>query len=265
MNERFITLPAKPVDADLQTRTLRGVVFVTRGIAADGGVVLPMGLRTDIFEAGGGEVLARHGMATQEVRSPNIGRTVAMQMGERAGVAEIQFADTELGREYAYIYGVNEDKQPYARGWSFGWDPAETTTWGLAQAQRELGPDYDADLVPDSVLRKRSVWVTVRGVLREITATPRRADARALTRAWEKGGIREAARLAHDMQLREAGELVEKLKQEREIDRRRIAALERDVAALRGAASPSAALGDDGDVVQELEALLAVVRTNKGC
>jgi len=261
---RLISIPDRPVQADLEKRILRGVVFVTRGIASDGGVVLPLGLRTDIFEKGG-EILARHGMATPDPRPLNIGRPVGLEMSEREGVVEIEFADSELGREYAYIYGVNDTRTAYARGWSFGWDPVETTTWGLAQAQRELGADYDPDLVPDSVVRKRSVWVTVRGLLREVSATPRRADAKALTRAWEEGGIREAARLAHGLQMAEAGDLIATLREERDTDRRRIVALERDVAALRGAATPPAALGDGGDVVRELEALLAVVRKNAGC
>lgn len=259
MSERFLMIPDKPVDVDLDKRILRGVVFVTRSIASDGGIVLPDGLRTDIFERDA-QILARHAMAKGEVKSPNIGRAVTLTISEREGAADVQFADTELGREYAYIYGVNEDRTAYARGWSFGWEPISTESWGLAKVRRELGPDYDPDLVPANVIRKRSVWVTTKGLLKEISATPRRADIKALTRAWEQGGIREAARLAHELQLDEATELIASMKHARELDRRRIALLERELAALHGEASPSAVLGDDGELVRELTALRDAIR-----
>jgi hypothetical protein len=261
MADRYIQIAERPVDCDVEKRILRGIVFVTRAIASDGGVVLPSGLRTDVFQAGG-EVLARHALST-EARALTIGRPLALRMTDRFGEMEAQFADTELGREYAYIYGCNAEKLPYARGWSFGWDDIETAVWGLAEARRELGEDYDPDLVPQDTLKKRSVWVVKRGLLKEVSATPRRADVRALTRAWETGGIREAARLAHELQLDEAMETIAALRNQRELDQQRIAELSRDVAALRGAASPSAALGDDGGIVRELAALRDLIKSKE--
>jgi hypothetical protein len=260
-------IPDRPVERDIEKRILRNVRFVTRSIAQDGGVVLPAGLRTDIFEAAG-EVLARHGIAAGDVRPPNIGRAIAIRTNERYAEIDVQFADTQLGREYAYLYGVNADGEngagiPYARGWSFGWNDIETSSWGLAQAKRELGEDYDEELLPDAVLKKRSVWVVKRGLLKEVSATPKRADLRSLTRAWEQHSIREAAHLVHAIQMDEAVATIAELTREREMDRTRIAALERDVAALRGKASPPAALGDGGELLRELTALREEIRNNK--
>ena len=256
---RFVVMNQRQVDVDLEQRILRSVVFATRGIAQDGGVVLPGGLRTDVFEASP-EILARHGVATGQVNPPNIGRALSIRTSEREGVIDVQFADTELGREYAYLYGVNTERIPYARGWSFGWNDIETTTWGLAQAKRELGDDFDADLIPEMALKKRAVWVVKRALLKEVSAAPRRADLKALTRAWQDHNIREAANLVHTLQMDEAVETIAELKQERELDQKRIAHLERDVAALRGAASPPAALSDGGDIVRELTALREAIQ-----
>jgi hypothetical protein len=260
--QRFVVIPEQPVDCDMEKRILRRVCFVTRAIAQDGGVVLPLGLRTDVFEAGG-EILARHGMST-EARPQNIGRPLTVNLTERFGEVSVQFADTELARDYAYLYGLNDQRIPFARGWSFSWNDIETTTWGLAEAKRELGPDYDPDLLPDVVVKKRSVWVVKRGLLKEVSATPRRSDLKALTRAWHEHNIREAASLAHAIQMDEATSTIAELKRERQLDQARIAVLERDVAALRGAASPPAALGDGGDLVAELAALRDEIRNTRG-
>jgi len=265
--ERQVVIPNRPVDCDTENRILRGVRFVTRAVAQDGGVVIPSGLRTDIFEANP-EVLARHGMAAGETTAPNIGRAIAIRTNDRYGEIDVQFADTELGRDYAYLYGVNEDGEnregiPYARGWSFGWNDIAVETWGLARAKRELAEDYDVDLLPDGVVKKRSVWVVTRGLLKEISATPRRADLKALTRAWEKGHVREAANMVHAIQLEEAMDTIAELKRENEMDQARIAALERDVAALHGEASPPAVPGDGGELVRELRALRDEIRKRK--
>ena len=111
---------------------------------------------------------------------------------------------------------------------------------------------------PTGVVFSGGTWAAA--LPRTNVATPRRADVRALTRAWETGGIREAARLAHELQLDEAMETIAALRNQRELDQQRIAELSRDVAALRGAASPSAALGDDGGIVRELAALRDLIR-----
>lgn len=257
--ERMVVIPNAPADVDLQNRILRGVRFVTRAIANDGGIVLPDGLRTDIFEAAP-EILARHGMATMDATPQHIGRGLELRTDKRSGEVDVQFADTALGRDYAYLYGVNEKREVYARGWSFGWKDAAVEVWGLARARQELGSDFDEDTIPTEVMKKRSVWVVTRGVLVEISATPKRADLGALTKAYRECGIREAGTLVQAMNLDEALRLVAELKSERELDRERIARLEQDMAALRGEAPSPAALGDGEGILHELEALRDAVR-----
>ena|GEM_PF-3402945 len=260
-NERYIVMPDRPADVDVEQRILRGIRFVTRSIASDGGIVIPSGLRTDIYEQAP-EILARHGIATTDPTPQNIGRALAVRLDDREGIVDVQFADTELGRDYAYLYGVNEKREVYARGWSFGWQDAQVETWGLAKVRRELGPDYDPDLVPEPVLKSRSVWVVTRGVLTEISVTPKRADLKALTRAHE-AGVREAGELIREIQLDQANTMIADLKHDRELDRQRIAQLERDVAALRGEAPSPAAQGDGEGLLRELEALRDAVRKTR--
>lgn len=259
MNQRTVIIPDHPAEVDVTNRILRGVRFVTNGIASDGMIVKPDGLRTDIFERAP-EILARHGMAKTDVRPVNIARGLQLNMTERYGEVDVQFADNELGRDYAYLYGVNEQREVFARGWSFGWDGSRVEVWGLAKVQKYLGPDYDADLVPPAVLRARSVPVVTGAVLVEISATPKRADLNALTRAYRESGIREAGNIAHELQLEEALGLVAELQEQHETDRTRIAALEREMAALRDEAPSSVTLGDGEGLLRELEALLEQVK-----
>lgn len=260
--ERVVVIPERPADVDVSQRILRGVRFVTRAIASDGGIVMPDGMRTDIF-AKAPEILARHAQAKNDATAQNIGRALEIRTTERFGEVDVQFADTELGRDYAYLYGVNAGREVYARGWSFGWEDAKVESWGLAKAIRYCGDDYDADLVPKKVLRNRSVWVATRSVLTEISATPKRADLNALTRAHKEAGIREAGVLIHEMQLDEALETICELRREHELDLQRIAELERDARALRGEDPSPAALGDSEGLVRELSQLRDWVRNQR--
>lgn len=254
LQRRYVQIPAKTVDVDVEERILRGVRFATRGIAQDGGIIMPGGLRLDVFQETP-EVLARHAHAKEDMRPPNIGVAIALEQSDDAVDAAVQFADTTLGRDYAYIYGVNAERRAYARGWSYGVNIVERETWGLAKAREWLGRDYDQDLVPDTALKSRSVWVVTRGVLTEISATPKRADLGALTQAYREHGIRAAGEIASELQLSEALELVEDLKRERDMDRKRLDRCERELAALRGEAPSPAALGDGEGVLRELAAL----------
>jgi len=243
--ERTIMIPDAVVDADVENRILRQVVFCTRRIAQDGGIVLPAGMQTDVFE-NNGQILARHARAVGSGEPMVIGRPLGLVIEERRAMVDIEFADTALGREYAYLWGCNKDKRAYARGWSFGWNDIDATVWDLAKARRELGADYDADRIPVEVKKTRKVWVVTRSLLKEITATPQPADLDALTQA-AAGGIREAGRLAAEIELQAALADVSALRRELENDRQRLSALERAMAALRDKAIPSVAQGNDGE------------------
>lgn len=258
IQRRDAVIPNRPANVDVAQRILYGVRFMTRQVADDGLVIVPDGMRTDVWERDP-RVLARHGNACS-MDPANIGRGIAIRSTVADKEADVQFADTELGRDYAYLYGVNADRQVYARGWSFGWRDAEVQAWSVSKAREWMGDEWDEDLVPAQVLRELQVPVITRSVLTEISVTPNPSDLNALTRAARDHGIREAGRLAQAMRLDQAETMLDALRTERELDRGRIARLERELAALRGEAPSPAALGYGEGIVQALEALRTEVR-----
>lgn len=256
---RLVRAMSGKVEVDVTKRILKRALFVTRSIASDGGIVVPEGINVRHFETNP-VVLLMHGRGAE---FPVIGRSLALKTVREGIESETQFADTELGREIAYLYGVNNDGEVYARGWSFGWDTTEMETWTLAHAKEWLGPDWDEDLVPPSARRWDEVWVALRSQLNEYSAVALGADKKALSRAYGEKGVRLAGELIADMDLTEAGRRLAVLETEDAAMRKRIDKLERELQALRRDGTSAAARGDADALLKEIEALTQVARAGR--
>lgn len=254
--ERLVRAMAADVDVDVEQRILRRAMFMTRSLANDGGIVVPAGLSVRHFQENP-VVLAMHGRTEQ---FPVVGRSLALRTVPLGMESETQFADTELGREIAYLYGVNERKEVYARAWSFGWDSTQVETWTLDRAKDWLGQDWDEELVPPAAKRWDEVWVATKSVLNEYSAVAVGADRKALSRAHTEQGIRLAGELVAEIDLGEASRKLAELERTQGLAEERILRLERDIQALRSDGASAAARRDSEAIAAELRELCAVAQ-----
>jgi hypothetical protein len=250
--ERLVRAMAGDVDVNVEKRILERAVFVTRNIASDGGIVVPDGIKVKFFEQNP-VVLDRH--ARVDGKFPVIGRSLSLASTAEGMESRTQFADTESGREIAYLYGVNEDKEVYARGWSYGWTTVEVETWTLAHAKEWLGADYDEDLVPTCVKRWDEVWVSLQSIMNEYSVVPLGADKKALSRAFEDKGVEAAGRWVAVMDLAEARQELARIKMQSAVEEvrnltRHIEALSRDGAAAAGRGDSAAVLDEVRELVR---------------
>lgn len=260
--KRFVgTSATRPVDGDIDQRILRQVVFATTGLASDGWIILPEGMDLSRYEREP-IVLSRHmrGDAGTIPGPMVIGRALKLMASNVELAAEVQFADTQEGREYAYLYGLNKDRTPYMRAWSVEGPVIErrSATWKDAQA---ISAQYwDAALAERLRDRLTSVQVALRFELAGVAAVPSGADRGALTRA-ASDGVQTAQALLARMDLEAAGAELAGLMSERlDAMEATVARLEMDIQALRGEGASAAARGDSEAVlaeVRELSRLLA--------
>lgn len=255
-DQRFVRVMTPDVEVDVENRILKRAVVMTRNIASDGGIIMPEGINAKFFESNP-VVLLMHGFTAE---FPVVGRALNVAVTRDGMEASVQFADTILGRDIAYLYGVNADAATYARGWSFGWDTMERETWTLDEARQWLGSDYDDDLVPAFVKRHREVWVAKKTMMNEFSAVALGADRKALSRAYSERGIRLAGELVTEMDLGEARRDLAELKKEREADARKIAHLERDVQALLSDDASAARQRDSEAVLREIRDITKNIR-----
>lgn len=248
---KSITIKTTEPDIDLDNRILRNVVFMTAAIARDGLMLLVDKMRTDMFLKDP-QVLGRHQV--------NIGRAIDLVITKFDVMASVQFADNQLGRDLAYIYGVNEQKEVFARGWSGSADIVDDEIWEIKRAQKYLGDLYDEELIPRWILRSGQVRVVTRSVLEEFSTTPKRADIHALTRAFTEHKIETAGKIVREIQTIEAEELIAELQRQREIDQERITSIERDIKVLRGEEPSPAMLDDCEGIVRELKLLREAIK-----
>jgi hypothetical protein len=244
------------VEVDVKERILKRALFVTRKIASDGGIVDPAGINIKFFTENP-VVLMMHGRLDG---FPVIGRSVSLKSNSLGMESETQFADTAMGRELAYLYGVNEKKEVYARGWSFGWDTSQMEIWTLEHAKSWLGSDYEEAAVPEWVKRTNEVWVAIKSTMNEYSAVALGADKAALSRAFG-GGVRLAGELITDMDLHEATQMLAEVRKEQNAERSRIEKVEHDIQALRGEGASAAARGDSEAIVRELDAWLRALKS----
>lgn len=257
----FRVMDAK-IEVDVAERILERAQFVTRRLAADGGIVMPEGIEVRFYQQNP-VVLGRHGRC-DDIRLPVVGRSLGLERNALGMVSRTQFADTDVGRDYAYLYGVNEKSEVYARGWSFGWETTSREVWTLAAAKAWLGPDWDDALVPSEARRYDEVWVARASVMNEYSAVPVGADRAALSRAYMESGIRTAAEMVAAMDLQDARDELTRMRAMVDEGNTRIGRLEQQMQALSRDGAAAAGRGDSAALLAEiddLQELLAGDRT----
>jgi len=252
-------------DIDLARRVLRNAVFNTTGLATDGMIILPKGIEFEGYMKNP-IVACRHIIQPEGAAPANdhdpivIGRTLAMHATDQELVAdEVQFADSELGRQYAYLYGVNDKREPYMRAWSIEANRLESSHASFDQARRIAGAHWDENIAARVMRRQKDVPVWMRSSLYAVAAGAVGADRGALTRAFGAGVIL-AGELVARMDLEDAGESLAEVKVTLKDYAARIANLEGQIQALRGDGASAAARGDSEAVLSEVRDLLRIAK-----
>ena len=250
---RLVRAMSDKVEVDVKNRILKRAVFVTRFIASDGGIVIPGGINVKPYTENP-VVLSMHGHGET---FPVVGRSLGLKVNDVGMESQTQFADTAVGRELAYLYGVNDAGEVYARGWSFGWDNVAVETWTLDRALATV-PEQDPDTIPAWVRRMNEVWVAIRSVMNEYSAVPLGADRKALSRAWA-GNVALAGRMIASLDLEDAQNELAALRARMESQGATIERLEKDIQALRRDGAAAAARGDSAEVLDRVRRLSALV------
>lgn len=247
-------------------RTLCNVVIATTGLAADGAVMLPGGCDTALYLKNP-IVTARHlavpGDVTAVALDANpivIARTLALHGTETELVVdELQFADTKLGREYAYLYGCNPEKEVFMRAWSVEvWVQAKTPAT-FDQARKLSGAYWNEQVAARVRVFRANVSVVTKSVLNAFAAVALGADRFALSRACRSGNDTAAemiCRMDTDVALVELAALRRTLGERDE----KISQLNEEVQALRRDGAAAAARGDSAAILEQVRELRKVLR-----
>jgi hypothetical protein len=252
--KRVVRVTTGTPEIDLEKRTIRSRIM-TKLIARDGGIIKPEGIISRFFEANP-VVLAIHGFG-DELRSPVIGKSLGLERADVGMDSVTQFAETDLGREYGYLYGVNPKKEVFMRAWSFGWATLQMEWWNREEAKSYLGSLWDED----TAARLDTIWVAVKSEMHEYSAVAVGSDREALSRAFSDG-VRAAGELISEMDLgeakREIRALQERLdtfgKSQGEV-RSIVERLQKDMQALRDDGAAAVSRGDSAALLQELRAI----------
>lgn len=263
LTREFIRASGTPPDIDLEKRILRNATIATRRLAEDGWIILPEGIETADYLKNP-IVKARHG-SEKTIRSPVIGRVLSLgRDADSLFAQELQFADTELGREYAYLCGVNADKEVYMRAWSVSGDVLERGALGFSAARSALGSLWDENIAEVVRQQRTQISVAQRFLMNEFSSVPNGSDHGALTRA-SAAGIRAAGEILTAMDLSAAqqelaalAELGQAMKQEGLARDERLTKLERDLQALRGEGASAAAQRNSEAILAEVRGLRLV-------
>ena len=251
-------------DTDVEKRIIRNARIATNNLASDGWIIMPRGVDTTYYSKELPQVFARHGAHSYgEQHSPVIGRSLGIRKASDGIDSDTQFADTELGREYCYLYGCNEEKEVYMRALSISVDVIEGERWSIEKAKKWVGPSWDEKM--EAYVRKwtADVFVAKKTFMREYSAVPFGADRGALQRAADDKGLRLAGDLVREMDLSRAHELIDELKRTVEMSQRKIEKVEREYQALRGEGASAATHGDSEAIVRTLDEMLQTVKKNR--
>lgn len=264
MNDNNLTIARamaqpNPPDMDLENRILRRVVVATRRLATDGFIIEPAGIDLRQFLENP-IVTADHDGGTG-VLGPVIARALELTTDAEGLVSQTQFAETELGREYAYLYGLNPKKEVYMRAWSIHGSILQRSSQGFGKARVLLGALWDQDLA-DQLMARGATGVSVaeRFLMKSYAATKVGADRGALTRA-HNDGIKTAGTIAAALDLEEARGLIAGLREE--LARRDIEEFSRQVQALARDGADAARRGDSSALLEELRQISRVLRAAK--
>lgn len=254
--QSLIRFADKALDIDLEKRTVRNTV-TTKHLARDGGIVLPEGIITKFFEQNP-VVKIRHGKAN-DARPLVAGRCLSLIRTSIGLDAVTQFADTDLGRDWAYMYGLNPKGEVFMRAFSFGWASIRTEVWTLEQVRQYLGNLYDEQAVSSDVRRWNEVWVSAESEMHEYSVCEVGADREALSRAFSDG-VRTAGDLLAQMDLTEARAEITSLRAQGKEFNERINRIETEMKAL---ARNEAAAADRGNTAAILDQLRSLRETAK--
>ena len=264
MNMRTrVAIDTKAPDIDLEKRILRNVVAMTDRLASDGAIVLLPGLDTAEHYEGNPIVQAKHGRAAgTSAKADVIGRAIEMVRTEHELIFTVQFADTELGRDYSYLYGVNPEREVYMRAWSGGFTVLAADLLAAETAMAQYPAQWDKSVFESlPQYARQQVEIVRRATLTEFSAVGRGADKAALTRALRDGcraaGDVLAGQDIDDLQamLTRALGAAESASLVREID-----SIRRRVQALEGKGASAALQRDSDELRRAIEELTQIVR-----
>lgn len=255
---RLIRVADGTPEIDVEKRTVRAQI-ATRRLARDGGILLPEGINVRFYKDNP-VVQAMHG-AGLDSHAPVIGRSLSLWVNASGVESVTRFADTDLGREYAYLYGCNPQKEVFMRAWSFGWRSLSIDWMMKEEAAALLGKDWDEDAYQGSPYER--VWVCPKSEMLEYSAVAVGADRAALSRAYSSG-VGEAGRLVSEMDLAATRAALDALKTDfgnlKEEHARKLAQLEDGILALRRDGAAAAARGDTAELIDGLRALREALR-----
>jgi len=246
-------MTAEP-EMDVENRILRNVIVCTRSLATDGWIIEPLG----IDYAGYMEnpiVTAGHDPETGKL-GPVAGRTLSLKRSADGLSAETQFAETTIGKEYAYLYGLNPKKEIFMRAWSIDGSILQRSAMSFSQAEQCLARAWDkrtADL-----LRARgatAVKVADKFAMRSFAAVAVGADRGALSRAYSDG-VKVAGELVAGMDLDECTMLLRSLQDTLLVNE--LMGLNRQIQALARDGAAAAGRGDSAALLQEIRDLTAL-------
>lgn len=249
---RVIRLVQGTPEIDLKARTVKARIM-TKSLARDGGIIIPDGIITRFYEQNP-VVLAQHGYSG-EARSPVIGKSLGLTLVDVGMDSVTQFADTELGREYGYLYGLNEKKEVFMRAWSFGWRSLETAWWDVQRAMTYLGALWDKATAEGI----DQVWVSVKSEMHEYSAVAVGADREALSRAFSDG-VRTAGEIISGLDLNEAQKRISEVEKTQGEVRSIVERLAQDIQALRRDGAAAAARGDSAEILNQVRAMVELTK-----
>jgi polyhydroxyalkanoate synthesis regulator phasin len=251
-------------DVDLDRRVLRNAAFGTTGLAADGIIILPSGMSLATYIRNP-IVTARHMLIPgepikQDAEPIVIARTLKIHADDwELHGDEVQFADNDLGRQYAYLYGVNPDREAYMRMWSTEVFRIESTGATFEQARRISGKYWDENIAARVASATRGVRVWTKTDLAGVSVAALGADRGALTRA-ANAGVVLAGELVARIDLSEARTEVADLKRMISENSGRIDRIEKQIQALGRDGASAATRGDSEALLKEIRALRALVK-----
>jgi hypothetical protein len=263
MADKIATSANRPVDGDLAKRILRQAVIATTGLGTDGAMVIPRGIMLQRY-------LSTPIVTKRHINDPNrwfqiqpsdadvVARSLTLQPADLELMAEIQFADTGDGRDYAWLYGLNPDMTPYMRSWSIEGPIVESQSADWAAARKIAADYWDPDFGARMQKKMARVTVVTRFELAVVAAVPLGADRGALTRA-QGAGCRIAGELLARMDLDAASNALAAMKENMSGMDARVAHIENTIQALRRDGAAAAAQGDSAAVLIEVRRLAAML------
>lgn len=253
-------------DMDIENRILNNVVVATEQLASDGMIILAAGIDLSDFLLNP-TVTAKHGWSN-DGKSTSIAAALNIGVKNRELISAVQFADTMLGRDYAYLYGLNPKKEVYMRGWSIEGPIVTSEDWDFARAKQYLGKDWNETTAALIGRWATVIHVATKMLMKTFSAVEVGADRAALTRAYGDG-VKTAGEIISRVDLDTAARQIKdlqdqlttlKTQSEKEFLRLELASLIEQAQALGSDGAAAAARGDTAELLSELNALNEIMK-----